>query len=196
MADPPRDVPPAVPVIDTGNTCPGMRDPQVPEVDAGTPGCRKASGPPAGSAAPVMKAFKAITVASLAANGRPEGSLGRHSIAVAGDDPAAKRIAMDLVNGPGFGPVDAGSLEEPWRRQPLTPAYCCDCDAATTRRGLAAAVRGEAPKDGPVVRPHQGPGAEPRPGRRHRRETLAAPAGLAADPGEPGAARPVALGAA
>ena len=27
-----------------------------------------------------------------------------------------------------------------------TPAYCCDYDAETTRKGLAAAVKGEAPK--------------------------------------------------
>ena len=67
---------------------------------------------------------------------------------MAGDDAGAKRIAMDLVNELGFDPVDAGSLEESWRQQPLTPAYCCDYDAETTRKGLAAAVRGEAPSSG------------------------------------------------
>jgi hypothetical protein len=53
---------------------------------------------------------------------------------------------MDLVNETGFDPLDAGSLEESWRQEPGTPAYCCDYDAETTRKGLAIAVNGEAPK--------------------------------------------------
>jgi hypothetical protein len=65
---------------------------------------------------------------------------------VAGDDVKSKRIAMDIVNETGFDAIDAGSLDESWRQQPGTPAYCCDYDAETTRKGLAAAVKGEAPK--------------------------------------------------
>jgi hypothetical protein len=53
---------------------------------------------------------------------------------------------MDTVNETGFDPVDAGSLDESWRQQPGTPAYCCDYDVETTRKGLAAAVKDEAPK--------------------------------------------------
>jgi len=52
---------------------------------------------------------------------------------------------MGLVDEAGFDPVDAGSLADSWRQQPSTPAYCCDYDAETTRRTLAAAVRGRAP---------------------------------------------------
>ena len=57
-----------------------------------------------------------------------------------------KQLVMDLVNETGFDPVDAGPLDESWRQQPGTPAYCCDYDAEKTRKGLAAAVKGEAPK--------------------------------------------------
>jgi hypothetical protein len=53
---------------------------------------------------------------------------------------------MDLVSEVGFDPVDAGRLEDSWRQQPSTPAYCCDYDAETMRKALAAAVRGEATK--------------------------------------------------
>ncbi len=53
---------------------------------------------------------------------------------------------MDVVNEAGFDPVVAGPLDESWRQQPATPAYCCDYDAETTRKGLAGAVKGEAPK--------------------------------------------------
>lgn len=38
----------------------------------------------------------------------------------------------------------AGALDESWRQQPSTPAYCCDRDAPTMRAALAAEIRGEA----------------------------------------------------
>src|SRR5439155_8214876 len=87
-----------------------------------------------------------ILAYSFAQLGRPEGSPDRIAIAVAGDDVRSKQITMDVVNETGFDPVDAGPLEESWRQQPGTPAYCCDYDAETTRKGLAAAVKGEAPE--------------------------------------------------
>ena len=55
-------------------------------------------------------------------------------------------MVMGLVNDTGFDPVDGGPLHESWRQEPGTPAYCCDYDAETTRKGLAAAVKGESPK--------------------------------------------------
>ena len=94
----------------------------------------------------MIKAFNNILAYSLAELGRPEGSPGRLAIAVAGDDVRSKQIVMDVVNETGFDPVDAGSLVESWRQEPATPAYCCDYNAKTTRKGLAAAVKGEAPK--------------------------------------------------
>ena len=94
----------------------------------------------------MIKAFNNILAHSLAELGRPEGSAGRLAIAVAGDDVRSKQIVMDVVNETGFDPVDVGPLDESWRQQPATPAYCCDDDAETTRKALAAAVRGEAPK--------------------------------------------------
>lgn len=93
---------------------------------------------------PVIRAFNNILAYSLAELGRPLGSPGRVAIAVAGDHARSKQIVMHTVNETGFDPVDAGSVDESWRQQPGTPAYCCDYDAAT-RKGLAAAVKGEAP---------------------------------------------------
>lgn len=95
---------------------------------------------------PLIKAFNNILAYSLAELGRPEGSPGRLAVAVAGEDRASKQVAMDLVSEVGFDPVDAGRLEDSWRQQPSTPAYCCDYDAETMRKALAAAVRGEATK--------------------------------------------------
>lgn len=136
-------VPQHVPVIDTGNYYPGLRDPQIPEIDAGmahSVWVSKQLG------RPVIKAFNNILAYSLAELGRSQGSAGRLAIAVAGDDVKSKQIVMDVVNETGFDPVDAGSLDESWRQQPGTPAYCCDYDAETTRKGIAGAVKGEAPK--------------------------------------------------
>ena len=100
----------------------------------------------------MIKAFNNIMAYSLAELGRPLGSPGRLAVAVAGDDDALKQVAMGLVSETGFDPVDAGSLEESWRQQPSTPAYCCDYDAETMRKALAVAVKGEAPKKGEQLR--------------------------------------------
>lgn len=136
-------VPQNVPIVDTSNYYPGLRDPHVPELDAGQVESLWVSKQ---LGRPVIKAFNNIHAHSLAELGRPEGSPGRLAVAVAGDDGALKRVVMGLVNEGGFDPVDAGSLGESWRQQPSTPAYCCDYDAETMRKALAAAVKGEAPK--------------------------------------------------
>ena len=147
VAELPKDlfdaVPRGVPVIDTGNYYPGLRDPQIPEIDGGMPHSNWVSKQ---LGRPVIKAFNNILAYSLAELGRPEGSSGRLAVAVAGDDVRSKQIVMHIVNETGFDPVDAGPLNESWRQQPGTPAYCCDYDAEMTRKGLAAAVKGEAPK--------------------------------------------------
>lgn len=136
-------VPPDVTVIDTSNYYPGMRDDRIAEIDGGMPESLWVAGQ---LGRPVIKAFNNALAYTLAELGRPEGSAGRLAIAVAGDDPGSKQTAMTLVNQTGFDPVDAGPLEESWRQQPSTPAYCCDYDAATMRKELAAAVKGEAAK--------------------------------------------------
>jgi 8-hydroxy-5-deazaflavin:NADPH oxidoreductase len=126
VAELPKDlfgtVPQDVPVIDTGNYYPGLRDPQIPEIDAGMPHSVWVSKQ---LDRPVIKAFNNILAYSLAELGRQEGSPGRLAIAVAGDDVRSKQIVMDVVNETGFDPVDAGSLDESWRQEPGTPAYCC-----------------------------------------------------------------------
>jgi hypothetical protein len=95
---------------------------------------------------PIFKAFNSIMFHALSELGKPEGSPDRLAIPVAGDDARAKQIVMGLVNDMGFDPVDGGSLEESWRQQPSTPAYCCDYDAEKTREGIRAAVKGKAEK--------------------------------------------------
>lgn len=147
VADLPKDLfadlPGDVPIIDTGNYYPGMRDPQIPEIDDGTPESVWVSHQ---LGRPIIKAFNNILAYSLAELGRPRGAEGRLAVAVAGDDALQKALVSRLVDEVGFDPVDAGELAESWRQQPSTPAYCCDFDADRTRTALVAAKPGEAPR--------------------------------------------------
>ena len=130
-------------IIDTGNYYPDVRDPHLAEIDAGMTESVWVSQQ---LGRPVVKAFNSILFHSLAELGQPEGTQGRLAVPVAGDDVRSKQIVMELVNETGFDPVDGGSLEESWRQQPLTPAYCVDYDAEKTLAGIAAAIKGKGPK--------------------------------------------------
>lgn len=145
IADLPQDlfegVPQNVPIIDTSNYYPELRDPRIPEIDAGQVESVWVSEQ---LSRPVIKAFNNILAHSLAELGLPKGAEDRLAIAVAGDDVAQKRTVKGLIDDIGFDPVDGGTLRESWRQQPSTPAYCCDWDAETMRRALAAAVKSEA----------------------------------------------------
>ena len=163
IADLPKDLfdglAEGVPVIDTGNYYPGMRDPHIREIDEGLTESVWVSRQ---LGHPIIKAFNNILAYSLAELGRPRGLSGRLAIAVAGDNAEAKDAAMRLVDEVGFDPVDAGVLAESWRQQPSTPAYCCDFDAEETRRALAAAKPGEAaPKHDRMVETYSKLGPNP-----------------------------------
>src|SRR5439155_12962100 len=90
---------------------------------------------------PVIKAFNNILASSLREKGLPKGTHGRIALSVAGDSLDAKTAVLRLVDDLGFDPVDGGDLDESWRQQPGTPAYCRDLEAAALRRALAEADR-------------------------------------------------------
>jgi 8-hydroxy-5-deazaflavin:NADPH oxidoreductase len=73
----------------------------------------------------LVKAFNTIWFKHLAERGRPDLRADeRHAIFVAGDDQAAKRVVVNLIDDIGFGAVDTGSLVEGGRRQqPGMPLY-------------------------------------------------------------------------
>jgi predicted dinucleotide-binding enzyme len=107
-------------VVDTGNYYPRQRDGRIEPIENGL--------------------TETEWVAQhLLENGKPKGAPGRIALPVAGDDPKAKSVVMQLVDDIGFDPVDAGALAESWRQQPGTPAYATDHDAAGLRRALAQA---------------------------------------------------------
>jgi len=123
-------------VIDTGNYYPQQRDGLIAEIEAGM----TESGWVANQIGhPVVKAFNGIYAANIIERARPEGDPERMALPVAGDDDAAKRVVMDLINELGFDAVDAGSLDDSWRQQPGTPVYGATTDANGVRLALAAA---------------------------------------------------------
>jgi 8-hydroxy-5-deazaflavin:NADPH oxidoreductase len=80
-------VPQSVPVVDTGNYYPDLRDPHIPELDAGKIESVSVSEQ---IGRPIIKAFNNILSHALAEEGRPPGSPGRIATAVAGNALASK----------------------------------------------------------------------------------------------------------
>jgi predicted dinucleotide-binding enzyme len=73
--------------------------------------------------------------------GLPAGAESRIALSVAGDDPLGKQTVMSLVEATGFDAVDAGSLAESWRQQPITSAYCTELGADQLCAALIVADR-------------------------------------------------------
>ncbi len=124
-------------VIDTGNYYPQQRDGLIQAIEDGVAESRWVSNQ---IGFPVIKAFNGIQAMHLLVDGKPEGAPGRIALPVAGDDPRAKKVVMDLVNQLGFDPVDAGDLDESWRQEPGTPSYGADADVDTLRLKLVEAL--------------------------------------------------------
>jgi len=126
-------------VIDIGNYHPELRDGRIRAIDEGmldSQWVAKQIG------RPVIKAFNNIFAKSLLEKGVPRGGKGRIALPVAGDSREAKATVLWLVDEIGFDPIDAGDLDNSWRQQTGTPAYCQDLGAAALRRALAEAERG------------------------------------------------------
>jgi len=89
----------------------------------------------------VVKAFNHIYAAELTTHGQPAGSPNRLALAIAGNDPAAKKEITALLERFGFDTVDIGPLSESWRIQRDTPGYGPRRTAEELRADLAAAKR-------------------------------------------------------
>jgi hypothetical protein len=123
-------------VIDTGNYYAQRRDGLIAEIEGGLTESRWVSNQ---IGYPVVKAFNGIYSANLIDRPRPEGAADRMALPVAGDDPVAKKVVMDLVEELGFTAIDAGTIDESWRQQPGTPVYGLVGDGDAVREALANA---------------------------------------------------------
>jgi predicted dinucleotide-binding enzyme len=128
----------SVVVIDLGNYHPELRDGRIDAIDRGMLDSQWVAHQ---IGHPVIKAFNNILAKSLLEKGVPRGTNGRIALSVAGDPPEAKASVLRLVDDLGFDPVDGGGLDDSWRQQPGTPAYCRDLGAAALRSALAEADR-------------------------------------------------------
>ena len=125
-----------IPVIDTSNYYPMLRDGQIPELESGD--LTESEWVQQHLGRPVVKVFNNIYADHLQNKGLPSGTPGRIALPVAGDDAAAKKKVMMLVEELGFDAVDDGTLHESWRQQPGTPCYVVDLPADKLRDNLAA----------------------------------------------------------
>ena len=123
-------------VVDTGNYYPQQRDGRIAAIEDGMTESRWVATQ---VGFPVVKAFNGIYSANIIERVRPQGDPERIALPVAGDDPVAKKVVMDLINELGFDAVDAGTIDESWRQQPGTPVYGATTDANGVRLALAAA---------------------------------------------------------
>jgi predicted dinucleotide-binding enzyme len=126
----------SVVVIDIGNYHPELRDGRIDAIDRGMLDSQWVAQQ---IGRPVIKAFNNILATSLLEKGVPKGTHGRIALSVAGEPSEAKAAVLRLVDDLGFDPVDGGDLDNSWRQQPGTPAYCQDLEATALRRALAEA---------------------------------------------------------
>ena len=131
-------VPDNVVVIDIGNYHPDLRDGHIDAIDRGLLDSQWVAQQ---IGRPVIKAFNNIFAASLLEKGVPRGTKGRIALPVAGDPLAARAAVLRLVDNLGFDPVDTGDLDNSWRQQTGTPAYCRDLEVTALQRALAEAER-------------------------------------------------------
>jgi predicted dinucleotide-binding enzyme len=132
------NVPSGVVVVDTGNYHPELRDGRIDAIDRGMLDSQWVAQQ---IGRPVLKAFNNILAKSLLEKGVPRGTTGRIALSVFGDSLDAKAVVLRIVDDIGFDPVDGGDLDNSWRQQPGTPAYCRDLEGAALRRALTEADR-------------------------------------------------------
>jgi predicted dinucleotide-binding enzyme len=134
-------VPENVIVVDTSNYYP-FRDADIEEIKNGKVESIWVSEQ---LGRPVVKAFNNLLAETLANGGKNSGAEDRIAMAVAGDDPQAKKVIAALVNDAGYDAVDSGRLSESWRHQPGTPAYCTELNEEELKQALSDGVKEAAP---------------------------------------------------
>ncbi len=69
-----------------------------------------------------------------------------NGLPVAADRDRDREVGMALVEDTGFDAFDAGTLENSWRQQPGSPAYCTNLTLAELPNALASAEKERLPK--------------------------------------------------
>ena len=103
------NVPENVIVVDTSNYYP-FRDADIEEIKNGKVESVWVSEQ---LGRPVIKAFNNLLAETLANGGKEPGAEDRIAMAVAGDDPEAKKVIAGLINDAGYDAVDSGDFLNP-----------------------------------------------------------------------------------
>jgi predicted dinucleotide-binding enzyme len=127
----------SVPIADTSNYL-SSRDGHIEALDAGE---TESVWMQEQLGRPLIKAWNALVQATLQDKGKTKAEPGRLAVPVAGDDPEVKQIVMNLVEDTGFDAVDAGTIEESWRIQAGSPAYCTELTAEELEQARTLADR-------------------------------------------------------
>jgi 8-hydroxy-5-deazaflavin:NADPH oxidoreductase len=90
-------------------------------------------------ARPVVKAYNTIFYRSLVHSGLAKGHPSRIALPIAGDDTTSKEIVAGLISDSGFDAYDQGSLQDSWRQEPGSPAYCTDLTLGQLMRSISKA---------------------------------------------------------
>jgi 8-hydroxy-5-deazaflavin:NADPH oxidoreductase len=90
----------------------------------------------------VVRAFSMLDAADMSGDGHPRGDPERRALALAGDDPAARRLVAGLYDEFGFDTLDLGGLDESWRVDPGQPAFVTRQTLAELQANVAKARRG------------------------------------------------------
>ncbi|MFF2444698.1 NADPH-dependent F420 reductase [Priestia megaterium] len=128
-------------IVDTSNYYP-FRDDKIEEIEDGMVESVWVSNQ---LGRPVVKAFNNLLAYTLENKGTSEDSSGRIALAVAGDDHAQKQIVRDVIHKLGFDAVDSGSLNDSWRQQPGTSAYCTELTKDELTKALKKVNKEKAP---------------------------------------------------
>jgi len=89
----------------------------------------------------VVKAFNTVFFGHLATLRRPHGAAQRSTVAIAGDDQAAKKAVAGFLGAIGYDAYDVGPLREGWRFQRETTAYPYSTDGSFEHPGPADSER-------------------------------------------------------
>lgn len=108
-------------VVDTGNYYP-YRDGRIVELDSEEMTTTELAQRWLPGAL-LVKAFNNILAHHIPQLARPAGASDRTALPIAGNDPAAKAHAAQLIGQLGFDALDTGTLNESWRFEPESGAY-------------------------------------------------------------------------
>ena len=127
-----KNTPANITIIDTCNYYP-IRDGIIEEIEGGMPESVWVSNQ---LQRPVIKTYNSILYRSLVNSGLPKGTSSRIALPVAGDDKQSKDVVSILVDDSGFDSLDYGSLQDSWRQQPGSPAYCTDLTLTQLKKSI------------------------------------------------------------